>query len=608
MTSELPPAARPSLSSLASNFPLRHLLGLAGVCACLFFVQLGRLPLLEPDEGRNAEVAREMLRAGHWLVPHFNSLAYLDKPVVFFWLVAGSFRLLGTSEAAARLPSALAALGTVLLAWFLARRMFDDRTAWRAGIILATAPLFFLFSRIVIFDMTLTFFITLAMLAFWLASAGDFRSPWPEVTLFAAMGVATLTKGPVGFLIPLLSILAYRLFRPSADGLRWKRLRWSLGCAVFLVLVMPWFLAVTWRHPDFPRYVFWFESLQRFAGGRAHRPGSIFYYLPVYLAGFFPWSLCLLFAAWKRLVRWKEWKRHTSPEVFFLLAWAGVVFVFFSISRSKLPGYFLPALVPLSLLMTHVWSEAGSPSADGPPDWLTGGFAALIGMGILLALAAWRMAHFSPVGFLLHKKLPLSVLPLVQPTLIYSGLILAAVGVLGRNLVSRLQGAALSAVALALLALASPLVALRWLAPVEAYAVATSSRRLARTILASPERNLPVYGYYYFRTGLPFYLERPVGLVTSDADEMTSNYVALRWAEAHRSTARGGKPSPDEFHGLLLDAEEFRARIQAGSEPTLVLVRDYDAGDLEKLFRARNPLPLWNEWRDAVWEIPAKTR
>jgi 4-amino-4-deoxy-L-arabinose transferase-like glycosyltransferase len=597
--SELPPANQ--FSSTPSSSPLRTFLGLLGVCAGLFFVGLGRLPLLEPDEGRNAEVAREMVACGHWLIPHFNSLPYLDKPVVFFWMVAGSFRVLGISEAAARLPSALAALGTVLLAWVLARRMFDDRTAWRAGVILATAPLFFLYSRIVIFDMTLTFLVTLALLIFWVASSENFRRPWLDAAMFAALGVATLTKGPVGFLIPLLSILVFRIFRPA--GLRLKRLRWGLGCAVFLALVLPWFLAVSYRYPDFPRYVFWFESLERFAGGEAHRPGGIFYYLPVYLAGFFPWSLCLLFAGWNRLRRWREWRRTSSP-VLFLLAWAGLVFVFFSVSRSKLPGYFLPAMVPLSLLMARAWSEVGRRLDDPPPDWLTGGFAALIGIGILLALGAWQMGHFPHLRFLLHKKVPPEVLPLLQPTLIYTGLILAALGVLGRNLVMRLRGRALSAVALGLLALATPFVALRWLKPVQAYAEATSSRRLGRTILASPERNLPVYGYYYFRTGLPFYLRRPVGLVTNDGGEMTSNYIALHWRAAHR--VQGEKPPADEFHGLLVDVNQFQARVRASSGPALVLIRDYDDHDLQALFGDRNPLPLWNEWDDAIWEVAAK--
>jgi 4-amino-4-deoxy-L-arabinose transferase-like glycosyltransferase len=250
----------------------RHFLLLLIVGVLLFFVGLGSLPLVEPDEGRNAEVAREMLVSGDWVTPHYNSLAYLDKPAVYFWLVAGSFRVLGTSEFAARLPSALAALGTLLLVWWMARKMFGEAVGLRAAVIWASTPLVIIFSRQVIFDMTLTLLVTLSMLAFWIDSTSAFKRPWLEMLMFAAWGVAAITKGLVGFLLPLLSLLAYQ-----ALAGRWrelKRLRWGFGTFVFLAASLPWFLTVCMRHPDFVRYAFWQESLQRFATGSAQRGGS----------------------------------------------------------------------------------------------------------------------------------------------------------------------------------------------------------------------------------------------------------------------------------------------------------------------------------------------
>lgn len=266
--------------------------------------------MLEPDEGRNAEVAREMLAARDFITPHFNSLAYLDKPAVYFWIVAASFRLWGLTEWAARFPSALMALGTMLLAWFLARRMFGDSTGLRAGIILATTPLAIAYARWVIFDMTLAFLVTVAMTSFWFAEASDFRRPWLDVVLFAAMGVATITKGPVGFLLPLLSIVVFQALRGRFREL--KRLRWGLGIAVFLATALPWFIAVSARNPEFPRYALWQESLRRFATGSTRRSGSFLYYLPVYLLGFFPWSFFLLFAAANRWKRWREIRDETQ--------------------------------------------------------------------------------------------------------------------------------------------------------------------------------------------------------------------------------------------------------------------------------------------------------
>jgi 4-amino-4-deoxy-L-arabinose transferase-like glycosyltransferase len=272
---------------------LQHpLLLLTVVGGILFFAALGRLPLLEPDEGRNAEVAREMLKSGDLITPHFNTLTYLDKPAPYFWLIAASFSLAGVNEWAARLPSALMALGTMLLCQFLARRMFDEAVGFRAGLIFATSPLVIIFSRLVIFDMTLVFFVSVAMVSYWLAMTSVFKRPLVEVLFFGAMGVGAIVKGPVGFLLPLLSIILFHIV--SGRFRQLKHLRWGVGTMVFVAVALPWFLAVSLRHPDFPRYAFWNESLQRFAAGTARRGGSIFYYLPVYLGGFSP-GACLCF-------------------------------------------------------------------------------------------------------------------------------------------------------------------------------------------------------------------------------------------------------------------------------------------------------------------------
>ena len=587
-----------------------HLLLLLVLAFGMFFVALGRLPLLEPDEGRNAEVAREMLASGDWVTPHFDSLTYLDKPAPFFWLVAASFRLWGISEWTARFPSALLALALVLLVWFLARRMFGPAAGLRAGIILACCPLVIAFARLVIFDMMLTFLVTLALASFWWMEAADFRRPWLDVLLFAAMGLATITKGPVGFLLPLLTILAYLALSRRLRDL--KRLRWGLGVAVFLAVGLPWFIAVCLRNPGFARYAFWDESLRRFAGHYTHRAGSVFYYVPVYLAGWFPWSCCLLFVGWNKLKQWRELGQERNRALLFLLAWAGVVFFFFSVSGSKLPGYVLPAMAPLSLLLARAWEEvARTEKAGGAPDWLTAGFALVLGCGLLVALAP-QLARLAPAYAPSLKKLHPALAGMVQPTLLYSGLILVALAIIGRNLAARLRGPVLAGVTLALLALITPLLGLRWLAPLRSYASVNSSRRLAETILASPEKTLPLYGYYYFRTSLPFYLRRPVGLVTSDASELTSNYVASRYRELQSSarqaqagpvrTGEGTAQQPPAPAALLLGPTALRSQAQASREPTLVLVRNTHVAELAQVVGEIEP--LWTEWQYSVWVIP----
>ena len=593
--------------------PSWRLLLLLAVAGFVFFAWLGRLPLLEPDEGRNADVAREMLTSGDWITPHFNSFTYLDKPAVFFWLVAISLKVGGISEWAARAPSALMALATLLLTWFLARKMFGDSGGLRSGLILATCPLVMAFSRLVIFDMTLAFLVTVTMTSFWFAEGAGFQTAWLEVVMFAAMGVATITKGPVGFIVPLLSIIAFEALRGRLREL--KQLRWGLGAVVFLAVVLPWFVTVSVRNPDFPRYALWQESLERFAGAYARRKGGLLYYIPIYLAGFFPWSLFLLFAGIKRVRHWRELKVEQNRAVLFLLSWAGVVFVFFSISQSQLPGYFLPATVPLSILMAQAWGEVESRAATKPPDWLTAGFAALLGVGLLVAVFSHSWV-FAFAKARMVKRVHPAIILLMRPSLLYTGLILAALAVVGRNLAARGRGRFLSATTFTLLAFAVPLLVVRWLVPLKIYAQTHSSRKLATTLLASREKDLPLYGYYYFRPGLPFYLQRPVGLVSRQWNEMTSNYVASRLREAQKQAPRVAgtavaalapwipqdlKPTGDA-DGLLLTLPGLMALSQSSPQPCLVMVPNTLVGSLANAVGRIEP--LWNEWEYSIWKVP----
>jgi 4-amino-4-deoxy-L-arabinose transferase-like glycosyltransferase len=584
------PAENPSNPKTTLALPLGLLLFAAAV---LFFTGLGRSPLMEPDEGRNAEVGREMLVSGDWISPHFNSFVVLDKPAVYFWMVAASLKAFGVSEGAARLPSALMGAATMLLVWFLARRMFGNSAGLRAGLIFASCPLAMALAREVIFDMTLTFFMTLAMVAFWLAEEKDFRVPWFEILMFAAIGVAVITKGPVGILIPLISILIYAAVR--GRWREWLHLRWGWGLLVFFTVALPWFIAVSMRNPDFPHYAFWNESLKRFATGAARRGGGIFYFIPVFLGGLFPWSLFLLLAGWNRLRRWRELRQETGRPALFLLCWAAWIFFFFSLSHSKLPTYFLPAAVPLSILMGRAWEEVGRETAARPPDWLTAGFALLLGLGVVAA-AASHPWFFARLQVRMARKLHPQVLELVQPSLLYAGLVLAALGFLGRRLAAHMRGRRMAIATFSLTVMIVPTLVLRCYAPLKLYAETHSSRRLAQTIQASPERNSPIFGYYYFRNSLPFYLQRPVGLLSIEWGEMTSNYQVAHQAAARRGV--GGQPGK----GVLVTLPEFRALAKSNVQPILVLTPNALVEDLWG--NVGRVDPLWNESDFSVWEIP----
>ncbi|HLI35712.1 MAG TPA: glycosyltransferase family 39 protein, partial [Terriglobia bacterium] len=527
---------------------------------------------------------------------------------ILFWAVAGSFRCFGLTEWAARFPSALAAVLTVLLAWLAGVKLDGGKTGLRAGVILATSPLFFALARTVIFDMTLTFWITLALICFWLNSRRNFASLRLDLIAFAAMGLAALTKGPVGFLLPLIVLLVYQALAGKFAEL--KRLHWGLGWIVFLAVTLPWFIEVSLRNPGFPKYAFWEESLLRFTtGAHLHRSQGLLYYIPVYLGGFSPWSFFLLFAGWnwrKKLRRLREEAHHAE---LFLLIWAAVVFVFFTISHSKLPSYFLPALIPLSLLMALTWRDIEESGAARSPDWLTAGFAVMILLGLLMAISP-QLLHFHGIEKQLARKMPASVLTLLKSSLLLGGLIVAALGFLGRNLAMRSRKPILRQLALGVVALTVPLLVLRWIAPLRNYFATFSSRTLAGAILTSPQRNLPIYGYYYFRTSLPFYLRRPVGLVTTDGDELTSNYVVARFRTLVKTarfpsatgSSEAGTGMGSEWAGqpLLLDSRQLGDLARSGPGPFLLIVQNHEIN--EALGAAGSMFPLWGAWKYSVWE------
>src|SRR5258706_11705807 len=240
---EKPRCPSPSANSRRSprSVPRLWLLVLAAAVALGF--DLGGHPLLDPDEGRNAEVAREMAASNHYLLPHPNGLPYLDKPVVYFAAAALAMEVLGPTETAARLPAYVFTLATIAIVVAFARRRWGPGAGWLAGLALATMPLVTAYARATIFDSALAFSTTAAILAFW-----DER----PVLAWAAIGLGALTKGPVAMLIPLATAVPHARLtgRPPRRLFPW------LGLGAFAVIALPWFIAVSARSPEFPHYVF----------------------------------------------------------------------------------------------------------------------------------------------------------------------------------------------------------------------------------------------------------------------------------------------------------------------------------------------------------------
>ena len=465
---------------------------------------LGRWPLLEPDEGRNAEVAREMLALGRWSVPHFNGLPYLDKPVLFFWLMATGFRLLGTVELAARLPAALGALATVGLTFGIGRLLFPDRRrALLAALIVASTPLAIAFGRLAIFDMPFTALVTAALFCLLRARLGGEPRVWLPLAGLA-MGLATLTKGPVGVAVPLVAWWAGRgaLGAPAGRTAAGPRLA-AVGAAA--LVIAPWLVSIARDEPGFLRYALVDETLLRFASvARFHRGGPFYYYAGVLAWGLGAWAVVLA-AALPGLAR--RWRAGTPPEpaIAFLARSSAGILLFFTLCASKRPGYVLPAVVPLALLTANgVVTERARVAAAVR---LFAALAALVGAAAIAA----ALARLLPESRALAALTP--------GVLGRAGMLLFAWGTL-----TLVVGGRRPALAVAACTVLAPALGLVLLGPLGSYAEARSSRALASRI--EPGARVMCFGT--FRTGLPFYLGRPVVLASKRGSEMTSNYVVTR--------------------------------------------------------------------------------
>lgn len=495
------------------------------VAVCLFG-RLGALPLIQPDEGRNAEVAREMKDTGAWLVPTYDGLPYLDKPAFYFRLVALSMAAFGETETAARLPAALSALALLALVYGFCRRAYGERAAALAVLVVGTTPLVVAFARIVIFDMVLALFVSGAIVAGFLAEERDgaVRTRWYALGA-ACSAIATLVKGPVGFLLPLLVLVAFDLLDRNRGAIR--RLFAPLNQLVFLAIVLPWFFGVAYLRHDFPYYGLVEESLHRFTTSAFHRTAPAWYYVPVIAAVLFPWSALLpesIAAAWHSRARWTRADR-------LLIAWAVVVVLFFSVSQSKLPGYVLTAVVALGMLTARVIDLAFDHPQGYARRMVLRGAA---GLAVIAAAAAALLAagRSTPGGLpaLLHVQAgELERLGPAAGPLLWSMAALACVAAVGRwRRDLRLVCAAFALPPLLLLTAA--------FGGARAYAEADSARGLARRMPPLPA-TAEVACLECLPNGLPFYLKRTITLVTRDGAETTSNYVIFL---LRRSTAWPG--------------------------------------------------------------------
>lgn len=354
------------------------------VVLAAWFGSLELRGLFIPDEGRYAEIPREMLVSGDWITPRLNDLKYFEKPPLQYWLTAISYRLFGEDEWTARLPSALLGLFALLMVGYTGYRLRDARSGVMAAGILGTSWGYFLAGQYLTLDMTLTACLAFVLCAFVLAQIADDRGgrrAWMMVA-WVAMALAVLAKGLVALVLPAGALLAYLALRRERSVLA-GRLHPLAGATAFALIAVPWFVLVQQRNPEFFHFFFVYEHFQRFAEDSHHRGGAWWYYAPVLAAGLMPWTPALVKEALDWYRRPRQQGRGFSPQLFCAL-WIAVVVLFFSISRSKLPAYVLPAFPAVALLLASssferagaslAWSAWGSCVAGlmllGAVHWL----------------------------------------------------------------------------------------------------------------------------------------------------------------------------------------------------------------------------------------------
>jgi len=346
---------------------------------------LGSFGLWEPDEARYAEIAREMLQSGNLFVPHLNYVAYVEKPPLLYWLTTFSFWIFGVSEFAARLPVALSAIAGILATYLFALRAFGRRHAILAAAILATTPLYALMAQVLTTDMMLTALVTITTFALYLHWDEGGRWCW---IAYVAMGLAVMTKGPVGAAIPILALLLWLTWSRELGGAIAK-FRAIPGLLLTLLIAAPWFIAMTIREPGFFGFYFVGEHLRRVFEPDYSHGEAFYFYVPVFVVGLLPWSLLVPFLTWRTAAR--------NPARSFCIVAAGVTVVAFSCASAKLIPYILPAVPPLAVLIADglvscAWPDADSRGAIAPPDSRilieSGPMLALLGAGVIAAAIA----------------------------------------------------------------------------------------------------------------------------------------------------------------------------------------------------------------------------
>lgn len=331
------------------------------------FFRLGSVTLFDVDEAVFAEATKEMVESGDWITPTYNGENRYDKPILFYWLMAASYKIFGINEFAARFPSAIAGFFLCLAVFLFMKHFHGERNAFHAVISLALSICYVVYSHAAVTDMVLTLFITLSVFSFYLSIKEDKRYIY---AFYVFSALAFLTKGLIGIVFPFSIVLIYVVITERLSGV--KKLFNVKGIILFLIVAMPWFIAqISINGQEFIQQFFIKHHFKRYTGVISGHRGPFYYYIPVLIIGMFPW-VSFLPSGIRNVFREKDGLSVLA------LIWVTGIFVFFSFSTTKLPNYILPAVPAAAILIASGMGEEN-------PGWKKYSHAVIAVISLIIA-------------------------------------------------------------------------------------------------------------------------------------------------------------------------------------------------------------------------------
>jgi 4-amino-4-deoxy-L-arabinose transferase-like glycosyltransferase len=478
---------------------------------CIWFLTLDARHLLKSDEGRYAEIAREMVASGDWVTVRYNGLKYFEKPPFHLWMTALAFKAFGIGEWQARLWVALSGAAGIVVFAFAAERWFGSRVGLLTALVLLATPAWILGGHFNSLDMSVSGALACVLAGVLLAqhpqTQGRRRQGW-MLFAWSAVAVAVLTKGLIGLVLPGLTLIVYSLL--ARDRQIWRRLSLGTGVLLMLAITLPWFVLVSLRNPEFPRFFFIHEHWQRYTSIVHHRDAPVWYFVPVLVAGFLPWTGL----AWHMgTIIGRERGAEGLRPTLLLAVWATTIFVFFSLSGSKLAGYILPVFPALAVLAALALEKIQAPTWNRYMLVLI----ALVSLGLLAAPFLSRLGSDATQSQEFRAYVPWAI-----------GAGLVAFLGLGLALYKNHRGRMLQSVTAA--GLAFYVAGTVALLGHESFGRASSGVDLVAPMQAVLTKDMPIYSVRMLDHTVPFYLRRTTIMVeTPDELEFGTQQEPRKW-------------------------------------------------------------------------------